>query len=251
MMTESRWRTAGDPRVLLAPDSVTERYPARKLRLLALALAREVRHLIREDEVLAGFDLAEYVAELPDDHEEEKPVADLIALRRFRTGGATPFEQARMAFCEAIGPSAADDDGYDYLDPLRCKEVPTRVAKLAALATAAAIAGRAPADVRPGAAWHQAFERAWQDANVRLTALTRCVLGNPFQPPAFDPRWRTTAAVELCRSMDHGREFGAMPILADALEEAGCDDPDILAHCRGDGPHARGCWVVDAVLGKG
>ena len=46
------------------------------------------------------------------------------------------------------------------------------------------------------------------------------------------------------------REFGAMPILADALQDAGCDSDDILDHCRGDGPHVRGCWVVDLVLGK-
>jgi hypothetical protein len=46
------------------------------------------------------------------------------------------------------------------------------------------------------------------------------------------------------------REFSAMPILADALQDAGCDCDDILSHCRGPGPHVRGCWVVDLVLGK-
>ena len=49
---------------------------------------------------------------------------------------------------------------------------------------------------------------------------------------------------------DASREFGAMPILADALQDAGCDNPDILNHCRGDGPHVRGCWVMDRALGK-
>jgi hypothetical protein len=46
------------------------------------------------------------------------------------------------------------------------------------------------------------------------------------------------------------RDFAAMPILADALEEAGCDNPDILSHCRNPGVHVRGCWVVDLLLGK-
>ena len=50
--------------------------------------------------------------------------------------------------------------------------------------------------------------------------------------------------------MYESREFGAMPILADALQDAGCDTPDILNHCRGPGPHMRGCWVVDLVLGE-
>ncbi|QDU20371.1 hypothetical protein ETAA1_23230 [Urbifossiella limnaea] len=50
--------------------------------------------------------------------------------------------------------------------------------------------------------------------------------------------------------MYESRDFAPMPVLADALEDAGCADNDILAHCRGDGPHVRGCWVVDLVLGK-
>jgi hypothetical protein len=76
------------------------------------------------------------------------------------------------------------------------------------------------------------------------------VFGNPFRPVAFDPAWRTSTAVGLARTMYESRDFAAMPILADALEEAGCSSADILAHCRGDGPHVRGCWVVDMVLGK-
>jgi hypothetical protein len=50
--------------------------------------------------------------------------------------------------------------------------------------------------------------------------------------------------------MYDSREFGNMPILADALQDAGCELPEVLDHCRGPGPHVRGCWVVDLVLGK-
>ena len=74
--------------------------------------------------------------------------------------------------------------------------------------------------------------------------------GNPFRPVTFSPEWRTDTAVLLARTMYDAREFSAMPILADALQDAGCDSDDILAHCRGPGPHVRGCWVVDLVLGK-
>jgi len=74
--------------------------------------------------------------------------------------------------------------------------------------------------------------------------------GNPFRPVAFSPEWRTSTAVALATQMHESRDFGAMPILADALQDAGCDNDDILNHCRGDGPHVRGCWVVDLVLGK-
>ena len=74
--------------------------------------------------------------------------------------------------------------------------------------------------------------------------------GDPYRPVAFDLAWRTATAVGLAERMYDSRDFSAMPILADALEDAGCDHPDVLAHCRGDGPHVRGCWVVDLVLGK-
>ncbi|HJZ57801.1 MAG TPA: hypothetical protein VKE74_22770, partial [Gemmataceae bacterium] len=62
--------------------------------------------------------------------------------------------------------------------------------------------------------------------------------------------WRTDVVHRLAATMYESRDFAAMPTLADALEDAGCGDPDVLAHCRGFGPHVRGCWVVDLVLGK-
>jgi len=80
--------------------------------------------------------------------------------------------------------------------------------------------------------------------------LVRDIFGNPFRPVAFDPAWRTDTAVSLARKMYEAREFGAMPILADALQDAGCNSDDILNHCREPGTHVRGCWVVDLVLGK-
>ena len=50
--------------------------------------------------------------------------------------------------------------------------------------------------------------------------------------------------------MCDAREFGNLPVLADALQDAGCENADVLDHCRGPGSHVRGCWVVDLVLGK-
>ncbi len=82
-------------------------------------------------------------------------------------------------------------------------------------------------------------------------AFLRDIFGNPFRPPvAFAPEWRTDTAVSLAKQMYESREFSAMPILADALQDAGCDNEDILDHCRQPGIHVRGCWVVDLVLGN-
>jgi len=66
----------------------------------------------------------------------------------------------------------------------------------------------------------------------------------------FDANWKTSTAVALAKQMYDSRDFSAMPILADALQDAGCENGDVLDHCRGPGPHVRGCWVVDLVLGK-
>jgi hypothetical protein len=92
-----------------------------------------------------------------------------------------------------------------------------------------------------------------EEAEDRVQAgLMKDVFGNPFRPVKFDPEWRTSAAVQLAAGMYEARDFALMPILADALEDAGCDSNDILAHCRDPhAAHVRGCWVVDLVLGKG
>jgi hypothetical protein len=87
-------------------------------------------------------------------------------------------------------------------------------------------------------------------AGADAAQLIRDVFGNPFRPVAFAPAWRTDTAVALARQMYESRDFGVMPILADALQDAGCDSADVLDHCRGPGPHARKCWVCDLVLGN-
>jgi hypothetical protein len=92
--------------------------------------------------------------------------------------------------------------------------------------------------------------RSKDDEHVAQTDLVRDLFGNPSRPVVFDSSWHTDTVLSLARTMYDSREFSAMPILADALQDAGCDNDDILDHCRGPGSHVRGCWVVDLVLGK-
>lgn len=87
-----------------------------------------------------------------------------------------------------------------------------------------------------------------ESADAYLCGLFRCLFGNPFRPAAIDPRWRTSTVLGLARAIDEGRTYDRLPILADALEDAECDDDALLAHCRDGGPHARGCWAIDGVL---
>jgi hypothetical protein len=93
-------------------------------------------------------------------------------------------------------------------------------------------------------------ERAWQEQGTVNLSLFRCVFHNPFRPLIADARWLTNAVVALAAGIYDDRAFDRLPILADALEEAGCTDADILGHSRGPGPHVRGCWVIDLLLGK-
>jgi hypothetical protein len=84
----------------------------------------------------------------------------------------------------------------------------------------------------------------------QLPAILREIFGNPFRPVVFSPEWRTSTVAAIAEAMYELRDFAAMPILADALEDAGCDDEQLLGHCRSPGSHVRGCWVVDLVLAR-
>jgi hypothetical protein len=82
-------------------------------------------------------------------------------------------------------------------------------------------------------------------------ALVRDIFGNPFVPVPFSADWRTDTVLLLAKQMYEAREFSAMPILADALQDAGCDNNSMLAHCRdATATHVRGCWVLDLVMNK-
>lgn len=78
----------------------------------------------------------------------------------------------------------------------------------------------------------------------------RDVLGTPFAPVVWEPSWRTETVVALATGIHFDNALDRLSILADALEEVGCDNTEVLNHCRGPGSHARGCWVVDATRGK-
>lgn len=91
---------------------------------------------------------------------------------------------------------------------------------------------------------------AWQAERCAQAGLLRELFGNPFRPESFDPSWRTPEVVALAGTIYEGRAFDRLPVLADALEHAGCTDPEVLRHCRGGGPHVRGCWVLDLAVAK-
>ncbi len=211
-MTEAEWLACNDPTPML--DWLTGRIPPpseRKIRLLLAGCARQVWDRIPPREMREAVEIAERYAD---------GTAALEELSRSRGRYYDPDMFGRVR------------DRNEFL--IYC------------LAYASSASARIVARPHGMTNW------------VGVSALTaeclphllRCVFGNPFLPVAVDPRLRTAAIVSLAEGIYQDRAFDRLPILADALEDAGCDDADVLAHCRGEGPHVRGCWVVDLLLGK-
>jgi hypothetical protein len=98
-----------------------------------------------------------------------------------------------------------------------------------------------------------AFQAAYKGEESAQADLFRDVFGNPFHPGALDSEWlaaRGSTVIPMARTIYAERQFHELPILADALEEAGCPCAALVQHCRSSGSHTRGCWAVDALLTK-
>jgi len=116
----------------------------------------------------------------------------------------------------------------------------------AAFNSAAAKANRANLEVFEEGIWKSvlSIEKEAQ------SKFFRDIFGNPFRPVKLDLTWLTPTVVKLAQQIYEDRAYDRLLLLADVLEEAGCDNTEILNHCRGPEPHVRGCWVVDPLLGK-
>jgi hypothetical protein len=189
----------------------------RKDRLLAIAFARRVLSIADEPRLEPLFRTAEA-------YWDNQGSWDAVRLR---------FSLLRSSLLQQSGPDRSPEDRRRYAARLAALSPgPDDAAKHAAIAASPDGRRRLPS------------ERGAQ------AEVVRCIYANPFRPISFDSRWRTTDTLALARGIYEDRAFDHMPLLADALMDAGCDDDQILSHCRTGGPHVRGCWVVDLVLGK-
>jgi len=120
---------------------------------------------------------------------------------------------------------------------------------------AAEAAARSAAGAIDTEAWQQGadYGTAMVTEQGEQVRVLRDIFGNPFRPASVGlscVHWNDNTVVKLAQGIYDDRAFDHLPILADALEDAGCQDPVILDHCRHPGPHVRGCWVVDLVTGR-
>ena len=219
----------------------------RKLRLFAVACCRCSRRLLSNGDHRRAVDLAE----------------------RFADGLATE-EELSDAFQLA----------KKLVSELRAGKTEREIRRWAE--AAAVLHATAPPDRGPTAAaetgWHIARAATSQDVDLEMASLLRDIVGNPFRPLSrlrppdppwltpkviaalgtwpqipdswFNPSWLTSTVLALAEGIYAERAFDRLPILADALQDAGCENPDILDHCREPGSHVRGCWVLDLLTGR-
>ena len=209
-MTEEEWLECGDPQPMLG--MLQGRVSERKLRLFACACVRSGWHVLADPRHRQAVEVTEAYADGVGKKSDLKAarLAVLAARRELRDRLSGTSTQPREVAEHNLSYSISD---------LASERNYLRVVNQVLF-------------------------------GVEQHPLIRDIFGNPFRPVTFDARWRTSDVVGLARAIYDEQAFERMPILADALMDAGCEDEQIIGHCRGDGPHVRGCWVVDLVLGK-
>ncbi|WP_315854157.1 hypothetical protein [Gemmata palustris] len=232
-MTEAEWLTYPDPKQILEwlRDGVT----CRKLRLFATGSVRQFWDLLIDERSREAVRVAEEVA----DGRESEDALDAAYRRAWDAVPQLPSDRyAHVSAARAAGRTVQNDNDAWYASDLTVNETFGVYCDLR--------------EEEGSSDDERAYLQWVGEAETKrlLSGLLRDIFGNPFRPVAFSPSWRTSTVLALASQMYESRDFGAMPILADALQDAGCDSADMLDHCRGPGPHVRGCWVVDVVLGK-
>ncbi len=217
-MTEEEWLSANFPGRMLWVVEDDDRPSERKLNLFGAACLRRIWHLMPGPCSKLAVETLELFAD---------GNSALEQLTTVRTAAREEGYAVETGGHQHPSVYAAMGASYDVID---------LVASNAAEATAWVKVGTPEAT--------DTLERKAQ------SDLLRDIFGNPFRPVVADPAWLTPTVVSIASAIYTDRAFDRLPTLADAHEEAGCTDADLLLHCRMPGDHVRGCWGVDLVLGK-
>jgi hypothetical protein len=222
-VTEQEWLACTDPTEMMYVSGEQGRLTERRDRYFSCACCRRIWHLLPDEASRYAVRIAERYL----DGQASVMLLDIVSGAAERHGGSAAYAAAAAAFpTRGLGNNGIDVAGHAinavvYADPRL-------------------ISGEADRD------------RAVRAERSAQADLLRDIIGNPFRPaPHVDPTvlaWNAGTVVRLAQMIYDERCFTNLPILADALEEAGCTNSDILDHCRGPGPHILGCWVVDLIL---
>ena len=223
-MTEKEWLACGSPDALL--NDCWRTATPRKKRLFGCACCYRAWHLLPDPRCKTAVRAAERFADgegtaeaLETAHRAARAMIDKYQRITYRTRSSEGEELfLGTAACSAVA----------YIDPDSSRWTWNDIANTL---------------LEAGSRWHTELDA--------VCHLVRDVFGNPFRRPKLDPAWLTSDVQALAQGIYTDRAFDGMPILADALQDAGCDSDDVLNHCRDPKQlHARGCWVVDLLLGK-
>jgi hypothetical protein len=250
-MTPEAWFAATNPVPLFAaaledPANRGSRAPAfvRRLRLFNCATARQVWDLLSTD-ARSAVQASERYAE------GRATRTDLIATAlEQQFGTVTATQLARMAALEA-NVLVENDPRLTIASDLHVFILNRWIASsmYAARAVATRDVGPAPPGRPTTPEWHAAWTAAFDAARATQADYFRDIIPPPRYQPKRNPQWITSTVLALARQMDDSGDFSAVPILADALQDAGCDDETLLGCCRTAGNnHVRGNWVVELVL---
>jgi hypothetical protein len=240
MMTEQEWLAATDPDAML--ETVAERAAPRKLCLFTCSCLRRVWDLLGDDRSKRAVAVAEAYADGRASRDELRRAEREAqkAARKAGLAGEVAVEAVATAWAAEAAGAARQVAG----------KVARGVAGTAAREVALEVAWGVAADLAAGVTG----EMARAEEEEAQAGLLRCVFGNPFRSRlALDPairKWHDGAVVKLAEAIYGSQNFTDLPVLADLLEEAGVTDPDLLAHCRSPGPHARGCFALDLILNR-
>ena len=240
-MTEAEWNACTEPRKMLEFLRTSRRASDRKLRLFAVACCRRIWPGLVDERSRQAVEVAENFADGWATHTE-------------REGAANAAWYACSNLDHFNATDAAHDACLVVVEADRVAEGTAHDAAWTAASEAERLSGRYLQGRAGKAAWE--LERASQ------AALLRDIFGPlPFrQPPPLAPpllRWNDGIVVRMANAIYDNRHLSSghfasdrLAVLADCIEDAGCIDAQLLAHLRGEGPHVRGCWVIDLLLGK-
>jgi hypothetical protein len=246
-MTESEWLTGTD--FTAHVQYACECLSLRRQRLLAAGFCRAVEHLFDHPDLANALAVIELAAD---------GVAAPGALESARQRCREIAVEARDAYDAATDRGSGEGLEHSVRSELAwvvaraaAGPMPVPVEKVGRDAAAAAVQARTGTGLMVPVASAE-FDAAAFEQSLVMRAVVWEVVGNPFRPVNWNSLWRTDTVLSLARQMYKSRDFSAMPILADALQDAGCDNDDVLNHCRDPRAiHVRGCWVIDCIFGKG
>jgi hypothetical protein len=244
-MTEVEWLTRADPTSMLS--YLQDKTSDRKLRLFACALCRSVWHLLQDERSRAAITTGERFADrLAPEHERRSARRAAVSARRSL---AAWFYRRQRLHAEDEAPDGAPIAAAD-----------AAVCAVARMPFTPEVPEAGDRTLQFDLLLEVTTARLIEDPDRRAESerqaqagLLRDIAGNPFRPSSLNATRlnpRNGLVRSMARQIYEEHSFADLPILADALEDAGCDNREILDHCRGPGEHARGCWVVDLLLGK-